>query len=331
MTIVLIIKFCCSFIWFFLHLLFFCIYIPKKNPSIDLTLTMLLLTLPTLTSNHNQALPVMQDDHSFSSSSGWKILSKAFCDNPTYLGVALDRMLAYRVHITKTKGKVSSRNATIQKLTHFQWGADPSTIHTAALALSYLAAEYACPVWERSKHERNQDSTLNEYCWIITGCLEPTRTDHLHILAGIASPGIRRAVSSQSEQVRQLNNIIPCSNTLLKCHTCIPEVVSSPPLLPSMTPLPTHAPVYGTTPSMLWTTPHRTWRSLQWWDFQMVLTSSGPFGKVLTAWGAKLHAARPTWWNGITPLDLIPVTVASSKQCNISLSAHTFHHQSQYQ
>ena len=80
------------------------------------------------------------------------------------------------------------------------------TICPVALTLSYLATEYMCLVWERSKHARKLDSTLDKCCRIITGCLKPTRTDHLHILAGIAPPGIRRAVTSQSEQVRQLND-----------------------------------------------------------------------------------------------------------------------------
>ena len=103
----------------------------------------------------------------------------AHCDNPTYLGVIPDRMLTYKVHITKIKGKVSSRNAFIWKQTHSKWGADPSTICTAALALSYLAYEYTYPVWECSKHARKLDSTLNECCRIITGCLKPTRTNYL--------------------------------------------------------------------------------------------------------------------------------------------------------
>ena len=115
-------------------------------------------------------------------------------------------MLTYKVRITKTKGKVSSRNAIIRKLTHSKWGADPSTIRNAAFTLSHSATEYAYPVWECSKHARKLDSTLNGCCRIITGCLKPTRTDHLHILTGIAPPGIRRAVVSQSERVRQLND-----------------------------------------------------------------------------------------------------------------------------
>ena len=126
----------------------------------------------------------------------------AHYDDLTYLGVTLDRMLTYKVHITKAKGKVSSRNAIIRKLTHSKWGADPSTICTVALVLSYLATEYTCPVWECSKHVRKLDSTLNKCCQIITGCLKPIRADHLHIFTGITPPGIK-AVAIQSERVGQ--------------------------------------------------------------------------------------------------------------------------------
>ena len=69
---------------------------------------------------------------------------------PFYLGVTLDRTLTYESHILKTRAKVSLRNTIIRKLTHSKWGANPSTVRTTALALSYSAAEYACPVWERS-------------------------------------------------------------------------------------------------------------------------------------------------------------------------------------
>ena len=69
---------------------------------------------------------------------------------PVNLGMTLDRTLAYKSHILKPRAKVSLRNAIVRKLTHFKWGANPSTVRTTALALSYSAAEYACPVWERS-------------------------------------------------------------------------------------------------------------------------------------------------------------------------------------
>ena len=38
------------------------------------------------------------------------------------------------------------------KLANSKWGTNASTIRTTALALCYLVAKYATPVWSRSKH-----------------------------------------------------------------------------------------------------------------------------------------------------------------------------------
>ena len=76
-------------------------------------------------------------------------------------------------------------------------------VFLAALALCYSAAEYACPVWERSTHAKKLDATLNETCRMITGCLKPTNTNSLPVLAGIAPSDIRRAVASLTERTRQ--------------------------------------------------------------------------------------------------------------------------------
>ena len=70
-------------------------------------------------------------------------------------------------------------------------------------ALCYSAAEYACPVWERSTHAKKLNATLNETCRMITGCLKPTNINSLPILAGIAPSDIRRAVASRTERTRQ--------------------------------------------------------------------------------------------------------------------------------
>ena len=45
--------------------------------------------------------------------------------------------------------------------------------------------------------------TLNETCRMITGCLKPTNTNSLPILAGIAPSDTRRAVASRTERTRQ--------------------------------------------------------------------------------------------------------------------------------
>ena len=125
------------------------------------------------------------------------------CNLPVYLGVTLDRTLSYKAHIEKTKKKVGTRNNIIRKLRTSKWGATPTTLRSFALALCYSAAEYACPVWERSTHAKKLDATLNETCRMITGCLKPTNTNSLPVLVGIAPSDIRRAVASRTERTRQ--------------------------------------------------------------------------------------------------------------------------------
>ena len=120
-----------------------------------------------------------------------------------YLGVILDWTLSYKAHIEKTKNKVGTRNNLIRKLRTSKWVATPTTLRSSAWALCYSAAEYACLVWERSIHAKKLDATLNETCRMITGCLKPTNTNSLPVLAGIAPSDIRRAVESRTERTRQ--------------------------------------------------------------------------------------------------------------------------------
>ena len=106
----------------------------------------------------------------------WNGVNLTHCNLPVYLGVTLDRTLSYKAHIEKTKKKVGTRNNIIRKLRTSKWGATPTTLRSSALALCYSAAEYACPVWERSNHAKKLDATLNETCRMITGCLKPTNS-----------------------------------------------------------------------------------------------------------------------------------------------------------
>ena len=65
-------------------------------------------------------------------------------------------------------------------------------LRTPALSLVYSTAEYCAPVWCRSAHTRLIDSVLNDALRIVTGCLRPTPTDYLLILAGIQPAELRR-------------------------------------------------------------------------------------------------------------------------------------------
>ncbi|XP_061721084.1 uncharacterized protein LOC133527905 [Cydia pomonella] len=124
-----------------------------------------------------------------------------------YLGVTLDRSLTYKAHCLNTKQKVAARNNILRRITGTTWGATPHTLRTTALALSFSAAEYACPVWKNSSHAAQVDIALNESCRLVTGCLKPTKRDHLYQLSGIAPPDIRRDVAGAVERGKQLRDL----------------------------------------------------------------------------------------------------------------------------
>ena len=123
--------------------------------------------------------------------------------HPKYLGVTLDRSLSYKQHIRNTKMKVATRNNLLTKLATSKWGANPSTIRTTALALSYSTADYAAPVWARSGHAKNLDPELNQACQVVTGCLKHTNVEDLYFISGIAPPAIRRDVCARLERQKQ--------------------------------------------------------------------------------------------------------------------------------
>ena len=87
----------------------------------------------------------------------WNGTSLDHCQHPVYLGDTLDRTLSFKQHIEKVKGKVRTRNNLLRKLANLLWGASAPTLRATALALCYSAAEYACPVWERSSHSKKLD------------------------------------------------------------------------------------------------------------------------------------------------------------------------------
>ena len=126
--------------------------------------------------------------------------------SPVYLGITLDRSLTYRNHCMKTRAKLSSRNNLLRKLHGTNWGVCPHTMMTTATALCLSVAEYCCPVWARSTHRKLVDTTLNDTCRLITGCIRPTATPDLYVLSGIAPPEIRCSVHSHYVRSKQLTD-----------------------------------------------------------------------------------------------------------------------------
>ena len=190
--------------------------------SIDETLTSALDDLSKYyTTNHLRASPTKTQVRLFHLRNreygkqlniSWNGVNLTHCILPVYLSVTVEQTLSYTAHIEKTNKKVGTRNNIIRKLRTSKLGAIPTTLRSSALALCYSAAECACPVWERSTHAKKLDTTLNETCRMITGCMKPTNTNILPVLAGIAPSDIRRAVASRTERTRQATDERPPPN-----------------------------------------------------------------------------------------------------------------------
>ena len=68
-----------------------------------------------------------------------------------YVGVTQDITLNYNEHIQDTNMKVDKWNNLMRRLANSKWETNTGTIRTT-LVLCYWVAEYAAPVWWRSKH-----------------------------------------------------------------------------------------------------------------------------------------------------------------------------------
>ena len=138
----------------------------------------------------------------------WSI-TKRLSTKPVYLGVTLDRSLTYHDHLMKTAAKVRTRNNIISRLAGLTWGAQTSTLRTAALALCSSVAEYCAPVWCRSAHVILVDVQLNTTLRTITGTLRSTPLPWLPVLSNIVPASFRcqEAVSRVIGQIQANTNL----------------------------------------------------------------------------------------------------------------------------
>jgi len=106
--------------------------------------------------------------------------------------MTLDRTLSHKQHLTKTAGKLKTRNSLLTKLVGTSWGANANILRSSALALCYSVGEYCAPVWAHSAHVNLVDVQLNTTMRLITGTVKPTPLPWLPVLANIEPSAIRR-------------------------------------------------------------------------------------------------------------------------------------------
>ena len=127
------------------------------------------------------------------------------CPVPTHLGVKLNRLLTFRHHLEALRKKLSTRVVLLRQLAGSGWSAVAKTLHISAFSLVY-SAEYCTPVSCRNTHTRFFDSILNDALRIVTGCLRPTPTEDLPVLAGIQPAELRRLGATLSLANRAIHD-----------------------------------------------------------------------------------------------------------------------------
>ena len=105
------------------------------------------------------------------------------------LGVKLDTSLTFRHHLEALGKKFST---AFEATCGIPMGCRCQDIAHLCFFLVFSTAEYCTPVWCRSTHTRLIDSILNYALHIVTGCLRPTPTEDLPVLAGIQPAELRR-------------------------------------------------------------------------------------------------------------------------------------------
>ncbi|CAG9134999.1 unnamed protein product [Plutella xylostella] len=114
------------------------------------------------------------------------------------------RTLRFRVPSANARSQVSLRcEATQPTRPPYSRASDATVVIDRSPHLSMFTAS----VWNNSAHAGKVDTALNETCRLVTGCLKPTPTDKLYLLAGIAPPAVRRQAAAAKERWKQLNDL----------------------------------------------------------------------------------------------------------------------------
>ena len=113
-----------------------------------------------------------------------------FCPVPSYFVVNLNRFLTFPSPPQGFVRKTLHSSRVVEATCGSGWSAGAKTLRISALSLVYSTAEYCAPVWCCSMHTRLIDSILDDA--LRTGCLHPTPTEDLPVLAGIQPAELHR-------------------------------------------------------------------------------------------------------------------------------------------
>jgi hypothetical protein len=123
---------------------------------------------------------------------------KYWCENPTYLGITLDRKLKGKSHISQTDGRGKRRLALMRRVARVKWGCTTETLANMYKMYVRPTLEYGMEVFPAAiPNERKQlDTVQNQALRIITGGVKKTLITAMEIYTGIEPLNARRESSN---------------------------------------------------------------------------------------------------------------------------------------
>ena len=141
-------------------------------------------------------------------------------DNPTYLGVTLDRQLNLKAHVENVEKKASKRLNLIKRLASTTWGADKMTLRSLYLGYVRSVIDYnivlqnSCSKATRHDLDKIQNSALRLIC----GGMRSSPISACEISADVEPLEIRRkkAALELYERAKRMEPNHPCRNLVDK-------------------------------------------------------------------------------------------------------------------
>lgn len=114
--------------------------------------------------------------------------------NPTYLGIQLDRQLTLKQHIGNLKSKATKRLRLLKKLATTKWGSDKTTLRNLYLGYVRSSLEYGAALMTTSStaNIKQLDRIQNSAVRFINGGMRSTPTSACEVHADIGPLGLRR-------------------------------------------------------------------------------------------------------------------------------------------
>ena len=108
-------------------------------------------------------------------------------ENPTYLGVTLDRQLNLKKHVENTKKKAMKRLNLIKQLASTTWGADKNTLRSLYLGYTRSVIDYNIALQNACSTTTKQDidKVQNQALRLICGGMRSTPTAACEIASNI--------------------------------------------------------------------------------------------------------------------------------------------------